>query len=132
LDAEVFGVAISDRVNEAVAIDDVRVYGPAIKTLEARRHEQRSRASEVAERSLIGLRGRDVGLVDNDEVDIFSLQLPKNVVGLSTSAKGMKIRDDDVSGEQLIARDIFNGLVAITVEGLNGWRFAAGDERPTR
>jgi len=96
-------VTISHSVGEAVLIYNISVDRSAIKTLKTGRHEESTSAREMSEESLIRIRGRDVALVDNDEVDCIWVELCED--SILSCPKSMEVGDDNRGSLEFFSSD---------------------------
>lgn len=73
------------------------------------------------EAPLIRVRGRDMRLVDDDQVDVLGAELCEQTIGSRAIAQGVKIGDDEVGAEKFVAGHVADGAGArIQGEGDRG------------
>src|SRR5260370_28141338 len=70
VDAQVLRIAICNRIDETIPIDNISINRLAIKPLEARRHQQCPCLLEMTECSLVGLGSSNMRFIDDDQIDI--------------------------------------------------------------
>ncbi len=114
MDAHVFRIPIGDRINEPVAVNDLCVNGFAVEALKAGRHQQGTGVGEMVKRALIGVRGGDVRLVHDDEIDILSRELGQNILRISAGPERLKVGDDDLGGQKIGSLNLTNSPSAQT------------------